>query len=76
MNPLKTDIKYFGGYAIATAFDSSRDGIYGFAYCPICGWKEESHDHNQGEEHAIRLSIMKVKTHMTIIHNIKDQIIA
>ena len=66
--PKKPDLKSFGGYTIFTSAETQKDGIYGIAYCPICGRKEESHDHGHGEQHAINISVGKVRTHMKLVH--------
>lgn len=52
------------------------DGVYGIAYCPICGDREESsqHDHGCDEQHAINESVGKIQTHMTLVHKLKDDV--
>ena len=53
------------------------DGVYGIAYCPICGDRQESqesHDRDFGEQHAIDVSVDKVRTHMTLVHKLKDDV--
>jgi hypothetical protein len=71
--PKKPDLAKFAGYTISTSADSDKDGIYGIAYCPICGSSEESHDHGHGEQHAILVSLGKVRTHMKLVHKVKDE---
>jgi len=66
----------FAGYTISTSFESDMDGVYGIAYCPICGDREESsqHDHGCDEQHAINESVGKIQTHMTLVHKLKDDV--
>jgi hypothetical protein len=64
----------FAGYPISTACESDMDGVYGIAYCPICGEREESqHDHECEEQHAINTSADKIRTHMALVHKLKDE---
>jgi hypothetical protein len=65
----------FAGYTISTSFESDMDGVYGIAYCPICGDREESsqHDHGCDEQLAINESVGKIRTHMTLVHKLKER---
>jgi hypothetical protein len=71
--PKKSDLTQFGGYTISTSSESGKDGTYGIAYCPICGDRQESHDHGYRTEHAITVSLGKVRTHMKLVHKVKDE---
>ena len=62
----------FGGFAISTSSERESDGFLGIAHCPICQAKRESHDHGHGEKYATQLSVGKVKTHMRLAHNIRE----
>lgn len=63
----------FAGYTISTSFEYDMDGVYGIAYCPICGEREESqHDHECEEQQAINVSVGRIRTHMTTVHKLKD----
>jgi hypothetical protein len=65
----------FAGYTISTSFESDMDGVYGIAYCPICGDREESqHDHGCEEQQAINVSVGKIRTHMTLVHKLKEDV--
>jgi len=65
----------FAGYPISTSIESDMDGVYGIAYCPICGDREESqHDHGCEEQHAIKVSVDKIRAHMTLVHKLKDDV--
>ena len=65
----------FAGYTISTSCESDMDGIYGIAYCPICGAQESSqHDHDSDEQHAINESVGRIRTHMTLVHKLKDNV--
>jgi len=67
-----SDINSFGRYTISTLCEKQRDEIHGIAYCPICDKAEKSHDSGKGEEHAITISIGKVRLHLRLIHRVKD----
>jgi hypothetical protein len=67
-----SDLTSFGGYTITTSADFEKDGIYGLAFCPICGREEQSHDHGHGEKYAVGISVGKVRTHMTRSHGIEE----
>jgi hypothetical protein len=69
----KLDLTSFGGFTIATSSDTEQDGIYGIAYCPICKQREESHDQGHGEQYAVNISLGKVRTHMRLVHKVKDE---
>ena len=71
--PKKPDLTQFAGYTISTSSDSGKDGTYGIAFCPICDDRQESHDHGHGAEHAILVSLGKVRTHMRLAHKVKDE---
>jgi hypothetical protein len=67
----------FAGYTISTSLESDMDGIYGIAYCPICGAREESqHDHGCEEQHAIKVSVDRIRTHMILVHKLKQDVAA
>jgi len=71
--PKKPDLPSFAEYTISTSSDSGKDGTFGIAYCPICGDRQESHDHGYGAEHAITVSRGEVGTHMRLVHKGKDE---
>lgn len=68
-----TEITKFGAFTINTSVDRTKEGIYGIAFCPICGRKEESHDHAYGESHALIISASKIRTHMQMAHGMKEE---
>ena len=58
------------GYDIQIVIEQDADGIYAVAYCPICGYGEESHNHGYGAEHAARITNNKIRTHMKLSHQV------
>jgi hypothetical protein len=64
----------FAGYTISTSVESDMDGVYGIAYCPICGDRDSSqqYDHECVEQHAINEAVEKIRSHMTLVHKLKD----
>jgi hypothetical protein len=61
-----------GRYTISTLLDKRSDGIYGIAFCPICDKAEESHDQGKGQDHAVTISIAKVRSHLHLKHRVKN----
>lgn len=61
------------GYEISVTIDHTKEGVYAVAYCPICGHKEESHDHGHGTAHATLITLNKIRTHITITHKLKTE---
>jgi hypothetical protein len=66
----------FAGYTISTSCWSDMDGVYGIAYCPICDACEESsqYDHDCDKRHAINESVGRIRTHMALVHKLKDNV--
>lgn len=56
------------GYEISIVIEQERDGIYAVAYCPVCGHKDESHDHGYGADHAATVTTGKIRMHMMREH--------
>lgn len=54
---------------IPTLLERRNDGIYAFAYCPICDQVEETHDGGKGQQYALIGSIDKIQRHMKISHS-------
>ena len=65
------NIYNFLGVAFAVYLEHENDGIYAVAECPICDeWSEESHDHGFGKNHALHITLGKMKTHVRLTHKL------
>ena len=66
----------FAGYPISTSVESDMDGVYGYAFCPICGFRGESaqHEHECDEQRPINEAVEIIRTHMTHVHKLEDNL--
>ena len=63
--PSSTSVK------IATLVDHKREGLFVFAFCPICDHAEESRDEGTGRDGAKSSSIAKIQVHISKAHRPK-----
>ena len=61
-----------GGYSVSISIDREGGQIHAKAFCPICGSSEESADHGYGEKHASKITQGKIRTHLSLMHQITE----
>jgi hypothetical protein len=56
---------------IPTLLERKSDGVYAFAYCPICDKVEKSSGDEYGEHRVTAASVAKIREHIRLRHSMR-----
>lgn len=62
----------FGSLTITAYREPEAGGSHGSAYCPLCEFRADRHDQEQGSHYAVNLAVSDIRAHLRTEHQLEE----